>query len=129
LARTLRRIRAVSDGAHPHLAAAFADPYPNESPDERLGRILNLVLDGCSPSRDARQDAGHHSDQCSGAALPRLHRSASCHQPASVVAAASNRAARLSNVVATLARGAGGPPAAHLRWRAGLDGEPGVKSR
>ncbi|MGH3798486.1 MAG: TetR/AcrR family transcriptional regulator [Pseudonocardiaceae bacterium] len=43
--------RAVSDGAHPHLAAAFAnpDPHSNEAPDERLGRILNLVLDGLLP--------------------------------------------------------------------------------
>jgi hypothetical protein len=43
--------RAVSDGAHPHLAAAFAnpDPHPNEVPDERLGRILNLILDGLLP--------------------------------------------------------------------------------
>lgn len=43
--------RAVSDGAHPHLAAAFDDPvpHPDESPDERLGRILTLVLDGLLP--------------------------------------------------------------------------------
>jgi AcrR family transcriptional regulator len=43
--------RAASDGAHPHLAAAFAEPepHPNESSDERLGRILRLVLDGLLP--------------------------------------------------------------------------------
>lgn len=31
--------RCAQRGAHPHLAAAFADPdpHPNESPDERLG--------------------------------------------------------------------------------------------
>lgn len=42
---------AVSDGAHPHLAAAFADPvpHPTESSDERLGRILGVVLDGLLP--------------------------------------------------------------------------------
>jgi AcrR family transcriptional regulator len=43
--------KAVADGTHPHLAAAFADviPHPDESPDERLGRTLALVLDGLLP--------------------------------------------------------------------------------
>lgn len=43
--------RAVSDGTHPHLAAAFTgpNPYADESPDERLSRIFTLVLDGLLP--------------------------------------------------------------------------------
>ncbi len=42
---------AVCDGTHPHLAAAFEQPAPHvaESPDERLSRILALVLDGLLP--------------------------------------------------------------------------------
>lgn len=40
--------RAVSDGTHPHLAAALSGPGSStgESDDDRLARILGLVLDG-----------------------------------------------------------------------------------
>lgn len=43
--------RAVSDGSHPHLAAALASPNPHagESGDERVARILHRVLDGLLP--------------------------------------------------------------------------------
>jgi AcrR family transcriptional regulator len=43
--------RAVSDGSHPHLAAALAspNPHPGESGDERVARILHRVLDGLLP--------------------------------------------------------------------------------
>ncbi|TCK27495.1 TetR/AcrR family transcriptional regulator [Pseudonocardia endophytica] len=39
------------DGTHPHLAAVFADPPadPGESGDERMARILRVVLDGLLP--------------------------------------------------------------------------------
>lgn len=42
---------AVSDGSHPHLAAALAspNPHPGESSDERVARILHRVLDGMLP--------------------------------------------------------------------------------
>lgn len=41
-------MRAVSDSTHPHLAAALTGPASNtgESADDRLARILGLVLDG-----------------------------------------------------------------------------------
>jgi AcrR family transcriptional regulator len=43
--------REVSDGSHPHLAAALAspNPHPGESGDERVARILHRVLDGLLP--------------------------------------------------------------------------------
>jgi AcrR family transcriptional regulator len=43
--------RAVSDGSHPHLAAALASPNPHagESGDDRVARILHRVLDGLLP--------------------------------------------------------------------------------
>jgi AcrR family transcriptional regulator len=42
---------AVSDGSHPHLAAALAspNPHPDESGDQRVARILHRVLDGLLP--------------------------------------------------------------------------------
>jgi AcrR family transcriptional regulator len=42
-------MRAATDGAHPHLAAALAGPPPTETGDERLARILGHVLDGLLP--------------------------------------------------------------------------------
>jgi AcrR family transcriptional regulator len=43
--------RAVTDSSHPHLAAALAssDPHAGESPEDRVARILNRVLDGLLP--------------------------------------------------------------------------------
>lgn len=43
--------RLVSGGEHPHLAAALSGPPPAEpeSQDDRLARILTLVLDGLLP--------------------------------------------------------------------------------
>lgn len=42
---------AAADGSHPHLAAVLSGPVPDtgESGDERLARILGLVLDGLLP--------------------------------------------------------------------------------
>ena len=42
---------AAQDGSHPHLAAVFAEPPPDggETGDERMARILRLVLDGLLP--------------------------------------------------------------------------------
>jgi AcrR family transcriptional regulator len=42
---------AVSDGSHPHLAAALTspNPHPGETGDERVTRILRQVLDGLLP--------------------------------------------------------------------------------
>lgn len=42
---------AAQDGSHPHLAAVFAAPPPAvvETGDERMARILRLMLDGLLP--------------------------------------------------------------------------------
>ena len=44
-------VRAAADGTHPHLAAALAGPPPStsEAGDDRLARILGLVLYGLLP--------------------------------------------------------------------------------
>lgn len=41
----------VQDGTHPHLASALADPSPRppETSDDRMARILRMVLDGLLP--------------------------------------------------------------------------------
>jgi AcrR family transcriptional regulator len=43
--------KTVSDGKHPHLAAALIDAAsaPPDSPDDQLARALRLVLDGMLP--------------------------------------------------------------------------------
>lgn len=45
-------VRVATDGAHPRLAAAMADPAPDaaEPPDDRLARVFGLVLDGLLPT-------------------------------------------------------------------------------
>lgn len=50
-AQTTILMAAVRDGTHPHLTAALTDPTPRdpETGDERMARILRLVLDGLLP--------------------------------------------------------------------------------
>lgn len=50
-AQTAVLMAAAQDGNHPHLAAVFAEPPPAvvETGDERMARVLRLVLDGLLP--------------------------------------------------------------------------------